>query len=210
MHALFKMLLTRGDAYPEHDERSVETVLQAAARRLGEVAVPGDALRQLKASNVNWAWQMAHLSDADWDQIGFSLGFKTAAKAELAEPTTDEPTHAACENTPPDLTDRMRRFLLLPDADGREAKPLGEMSALFLGLLTVPVGERQSLLMALCELMALVSGLFISAPFDLRGTHAPSASGSAAASIWVQPPTLADGMDALVAMIFLVELPFSS
>ena len=163
-----------------------------------------DASHRLEANGVRFAWQMAQFSDSDWDQLGVSLGMKTAAKAELAEPSACSPPDSSDKfKTQDDLSDRVRRFLLLPDADGREARPLGEMSALFLGLLGTPVADRQSLLLALCELMALVSGLFLSTPFELRSNSAPS-SGSAAASAWVVPPTLADGMDALVAFVFLI------
>ena len=112
---------------------------------------------------------MAHFSEADWDQLGVSLGMKTAAKKELEEPSVSTSDSKAQKyKTQDELTDRMRRFLLLPDADGKEAKPLGEMSALFLGLMATPVENRQSLLLALCELVALVGGLMLSVPFEFR------------------------------------------
>ena len=202
-------MMKHGGASDEHDSRSVEAVLDAAAKRLGEPSTPA-ASRQLEVNGVKWAWQMTHLSDADWSQLGVSLGLKTAAKAELENPTVIAPPAAAYDSAPTrvaheESTDRMRRFLLLPDAEGREAKPLGEMSALFLGLLTVPVAERQSLLLALCELMALVSGLFLSTPFEFRRNFTTGTSEAAAANIWSRPPTLADGMDALVALIFITN-----
>ena len=97
---------------------------------------------------------------------------KTAAKAELLDPTPSAPPESPQKSEGyEELSGRMRRFLMLPDADGRDPKPLGEISALFLGLLTTPRAERQSLLLALCELIALVSGLFLSAPFDLRSSR---------------------------------------
>ena len=143
---------------------------------------------------------MAHLSDADWDRLGVvSLGLKTAVKAELMSPTP-----AAVDSAlEPVFTDRMRRFLLLPDADGGEAKPLREMSALFLGLLTTPARERQALLLALCELLALISGLFLSTPFELLSTDdAPS---SPAANTWTVWPTRAEFMGSLAASIFIAN-----
>lgn len=202
-----------GEESTEMDLRTVESVLAAAAKRLGEPSMPAVS-RQLEASGVKWAWQMLHFSEADWDQLSLSIGLKTAAKAELAEPST-----SSTSTSPPDsaqdlkaheeLTDRMRRFLLLPDANGREAQPLGSMTALFLGLLTTPVVERQSLLLALCELMALVSGLFLSTPFDLY-TSPTVLPDLATASVWTVPPTLTDGMNALVGIIFLIDFHVAS
>jgi hypothetical protein len=197
-----------GEESTETDLRTVESVLAAAAKRLGEPAIPAVS-RQLEASGVKWAWQMVHFSEADWDQLSWSVGLKTAAKAELSDPSissisTSPPDSAQDLKAYEELTDRMRRFLLLPDANGREAKPLGSMSALFLGLLTTPVAERQSLLLALCELMALVSGLFLSTPFDLY-TSPTVLPDSATASVWTVPPTLMDGMNSLVGFIFLID-----
>lgn len=196
----------------EQDARTVDSVLAAAAKRLGEPGSPA-AARQLEANGVKHAWQMAHFSEADWDQLGVSLGMKTAAKAELAEPTASAPTDSNGQKfkTREELTDRMRRFLLLPDADGNEAKPLGEMTGLFLALLATPVSDRQSLLLALCELIALVTGLLLSSPFDLRSSIAPAWEADAAdtngtaTSIWAVAPTLMEGRDALVAFVFLLN-----
>ena len=182
MLAMRLLSAARGDD-SERDSRKVESVMAAAARRLGEPSMPA-ASRHLEENGVRWAWQMAHFSEADWDQLGMSLGLKLAAKAELSDPSANAPPDGAqTYRSHEELTDRMRRFLLLPGADGREAQPLREMSALFLGLLTTPVADRQSLLLALCELMALVSGLFLSTPFDLRRGHAASPD-SAAATVW--------------------------
>ena len=186
----------------ERDTRSVEEVLDAAAKRLGEPATPAASLRAFEANGVKFAWQMSYFSDDDWDKLNLSLGVKTAAKAELVESSVNVDGAPTCV-AQDEVTDRMRRFLLLPDADGRDAKPLREMSALFCGLLTTPESERQSLLLALCELMALVSGLFLSIPFELRPRF--TAPSSAAANTWAISPTREDGMDALVALIFIVD-----
>ena len=204
MLAMRLLSAARGEVSEEHDSRTVESVLVAAAKRLGEPYLPAASCR-LEVNGVKWAWQMAQFSDSDWDQLGLSLGLKAAAKAELAEPSDTPPESAQKYKAHQDLTGRMRRFLLLPEADGKEPKPLGEMSAIFLGLLSTPVADRQSLLLALCELMALVSGLFLSTPFDLRSGRTPLSEVAAAGSIWAVPPTLADGMDALVAFIFLMN-----
>ena len=192
----------------EKDIRTVDSVLAAAAKRLGEPSMP-DASRQLEANGVKFAWQMAHFSDNDWDQLGVPLGIKLAAKAELADPTASAKADSAQKHKPrEELSDRMRRFLLLPEADGDEAKPLGEMSAIFMGLLATPIADRQSLLLALCELMALISGLFVSAPFDFRTTIIASAPLDAApeTNTWLVPPTLADGRDALIGLIYLLDI----
>ena len=109
----------------EQDARTVDSVLASAAKRLGEPRMPAVA-RQLEGNGVKWAWQMAQFSEADWDQLGVTLGMKTAAKAELAEPSPstspDGDKHKFKSHE--DLTDRMRRFLLLPEADGKETTPL--------------------------------------------------------------------------------------
>eukprot|EP00931_Biecheleriopsis_adriatica_P102128 TRINITY_DN77152_c0_g1_i1.p1 TRINITY_DN77152_c0_g1~~TRINITY_DN77152_c0_g1_i1.p1 ORF type:complete len:394 (+),score=56.15 TRINITY_DN77152_c0_g1_i1:31-1182(+) len=186
----------------EKDLRTVDSVLATAAKRVGEPSIPA-ASRQLEANGVKFAWQMALFSDNDWDQLGMSLGMKTAAKAELVDPTSsalsDSAQNYKCQD---ELSDRMRRFLLMPDADGGEAKPMRDISALFLGFLATPVEHRQSLLLALCELMALVSGLFLAAPFTFRTNTPPPLD---VADIWVVPPTFADGRDALIMFVFVLD-----
>lgn len=201
MLAMRLLSAARGEGSEEVDSRTAESVLIAAAKLIGEPSMPA-VPRQLEANGVKWAWQMIHFSDADWDRLGVSLGLKTAAKAELAEPSTSAAAAPKSATHLEELSDRKRRFLLLPDAEGSEAKPLGEISALFLALLTTPESDRQSLLLALCELMALVSGLFLSTPLDLQG---PSSRISTSSNIWLVLPTLDDGMNALVAFMFLIN-----
>lgn len=217
----------------ECDSRSVEAVLDAAAKRLdgldGEPSTPATVASQLEAEGVKWAWQMAHMRDAHWDRLGMPLGLTLAVMAELAEPSTGVSVPSGPSAAPgpavgpgfpdrdenedgddvlsPDedtsaIPDRIRQFLLLPDADGKEAKPLRSMSAVFLSLPITPADERQSMLLAVCELMALMSGLFLQTSFELRGEGAPS---PAAGNIWVVAPNRADWMDILVALIFLVD-----
>lgn len=218
----------------ERDSRSVEAVLDAAAKRLdgldGEPSTAATVASQLEAEGVKWAWQMAHMRDAHWDRLGMPLGLTLAVMAELAEPSTGVSVPSGPSAAPgrpavgpgfrdgdetedgddvlsPDedasaIPDRIRQFLLLPDADGKEAKPLRSMSAVFLSLPITPADERQSMLLAVCELMALMSGLFLQTSFALRGEGAPS---PAAGNIWVVAPNRADWMDMLVALIFLVN-----
>lgn len=178
--------------------RSAESVLAAASKRLGVPPTP-DAWpgSQLEAAGVRWAWQLAHLSDADWDKLGVPLGLKAAAKAELmAEPTSVE--HGAANDDAvgyEELPERVRRFLLLPE--GSSVEPLGELSALFLALLTIPVAKRQQLLLELCKLIAIVSGLFIIAPLNLAN---PSSL-----DIDKERNPWRDSMDALAGATFLVN-----
>ena len=54
--------------------------------------------------------------------------------------------------------------------------------------------------------MALISGLFVSTAFDFRtNTIAQPTNAEAANNIWAAAPTLADGRDALVAFIVLLD-----
>ena len=154
----------RGGPSDRRDGRSAEAVLDAAAARFGMPHEPAVAAA-LTASNVRWASQLAELEKSDWEKMGASIGLQTAAKAELADPTISA---AASSNDNIMDNERMRRFLLLPNADGTEAKPLRETSAKFLGLLATPAADRQMLMLALCEFLALISGLFLPLPLGLR------------------------------------------
>ena len=215
-----KMLATRllhfGRARSERDGRSAEAVLESAAERFGMAREPAIA-HGLAASGVKWAQQMAELSDADWERLGVSLGLKTAVKAELADPSAVKPTLAApaiAAVAQPLARDedahnqRLRRFLLLPSDEGKEAQPLGEVSAFFLGILATPAADRQNLMLALYELFALVAGLVLPIAFEYRRHAAATAPWMtlAADKGWVVPPTLADGMDAVVFFVFAVDI----
>ena len=102
----------------EQDVRTVDSVLAAAAKRLGEPSTPA-ASRQLEANGVKWAWQMAHFSEADWDQLGVSLGMKTAAKHELEEPSVSTSDSKAQKyKTQDELTDRSASRSLDPATSG--------------------------------------------------------------------------------------------
>ena len=197
--------LARGPTV-KRDDRSVLEVFDAVAARTGKPHEPV-VVATLREQGVDHAWQLEQLSDADWDRLGPSLGLKTAAKAELANPTLAPTfTPASMETESAILDERTRQFLMLPAPDGTHAKPLCQVSALFLGLLTTPVADRQSLMLALCELMALVSGLFLPVPFEFRRWSDPHELDlTAAAKGWDVPPTLADGMDAMVLFIFLSD-----
>ena len=190
--------LARGSGVTR-DERSVMEVLDAAADRTGKPREPRVA-STLRDQGVDWAWQLQQLSEEDWDRLGATLGLKTAAKAELIDPPkpTANSTEAALDN------DRIRQFLLLPGADGTEAKPLGEVSAMMFGLLVTPIADRQMLLLTLCEVLALVSGLFLPLTFEVR-RHAPGEPSAAKGWPWDVPPTLSDGMDAMAMFVFMTN-----
>ena len=184
-----------------NDERPVEQVFDAASKRLGEILEPA-IVRNLAKNGVKWAWQLAELNDANWGALSVPIGLQTAVRAELAYPT--KAAIAKPEPTGEPTDERKRRFLLMPDASGQPAKPLGQMSALFLGLLPTPIGERQNLMLALCELLALISGLFLSIiPGNRR---APDLAPAGWLAGWDVPPTLEDIKDALRLLAFGVDI----
>ena len=177
------------------DTRSVEAVFEAAAERFGIAREPA-VVDALSASGVEHAQLLTEMSEGDWDRLGASLALKLAVKAELAEPS-QLPTIVKH-----DLTDkRIRQFLLLPGEDGAEAKPLSSFSSWFLALTATPAADRQNLLLALCELTALVSGLFLPISLEFRRHSAFAATEKG----WLVPPTVSDGMDALAAFCFMLN-----
>lgn len=199
---LARSLARRGSS--QRDERSVKTVIDLASERLDEPRQDA-VVRELEDNGVRWAWQLGEASDLDWEKLKMSLGMKLAVKAELNNPTAL--SLAVCSSTTTfkddDIDDRMRRFLLMPTADGKEPQKLGEVSALFLGLLVAPAAERQQSLLAVCELMALICGLILPLPLEMR-RHSSAAAHSDAKG-WDVLPTLADGMDAMAGFITLVD-----
>jgi hypothetical protein len=172
-------------------------VFETAATRFGRAHEPA-CVHALMASGVEWAPQLKHLSDEDWERAGVSLGLKTAVKAELSDPSasTSPMVDERCT-----VDQQMQQFLLLPTQDGTEAKSLSSPAALFLSLVATPVAERQTLLLALCELTAVVSGLFLPLPLEFRRQH----STADPATNW-DTPTMADGMDAFAILLFLVDV----
>ena len=153
------LLLGNGRRAEEQDTRPVDEIFGAAAQRLDKPRQPAIA-SNLAANDIDWAWQLAELTDANWDVLGVPIGLQTAVRAELANPT--KKTGAKAKDVAA-LDERKRRFLLMPDANGQPAKPLNEFAAYLLGLVATPVADRQNLTLALCELNALINGLLISA-----------------------------------------------
>jgi len=95
--------------------------------------------------------------------------------------------------------DRLRRFLLMPSRpDFHEPERLRQISAMWIGILCVPPEKRQNFMIALLELMALVSGLMLPLPIMLlRPQSAASLSGSS----WSALPLYEDWMDALAVRV---------
>ena len=146
--------------------------------------------------------ELEQLSDGDWDKLDATMGLKVAVKAELAR----RPAKAlsAAEDVElveeMEMPERLRRFLLLPGPDGKEPQPLRQVSSFFLAVLTAPPSNRQHMVLTLCEMLALVSGLFLAIPIMLRRPWEADASEKG----WELPPTIYDGMDTLVAIAFTV------
>ena len=109
-----------------------------------------------------------------------------------------------------EMPERLRRFLLLPGPGGEEAERLGSPSAFYLGILVVPPEDRHSLALVLLELLALVSGLFVSVPLSfVRGSPALPLGASNSCDVG---PTQEDGIDILAFLIFftLASVAFHS
>lgn len=135
-----------------------------------------------------------------------------AIKAELTQPIGqtqtklfDPPTqsggrrgsYSLTHGDDEELPERLKRFLLMPTADGREPRRLGEFSAFFMAILTVPPADRQSMMISLCEMIALVSGLLLTVPVGLRRQH------TAQEHSWrTLPASRDDAMDALAFLTF--------
>ena len=146
------------------DCRSVEAVVQVAAATIGEAESVAAVVKALTDLNVLWAWQLRQASDAHWARYGASHGLELAIKAELASPSSGA---TLGKLRPEDVPPRLRRFLLIPDEDGRPPRRLYAFGALSFGLLTVPPHERQHLMLTVLELLALVSGLLLPIPFEM-------------------------------------------
>jgi hypothetical protein len=210
-HAALHMLRGR-HGRSQRDARSVQEIVTAAAAQLGSSASAVDSVVQaMSAAECLWAWQLAQADAEDWSRFGASAGLKMAIKAELSNPmrslTTDTGSSTDAIRSTEQLGGQsaadqlLRRFLLLPEADGTEAKRLSSMRAPFWGLLAI--GEdRQQLLLICLEMIALISGLLLPVPlmFIRTASHEPVEKG------WGVPPSLADWMDALAAFAFVTLL----
>ena len=177
---------------PSSSPVTIAAIVEAAAKRVGQQDEVASLNAALQSNGVKFAWQLETLSDRDWDQLNVAMGLKAAIKSALENPSDSDAVNT--EEIPDDL----RRFLLIPDSDGTEPKRLRRVSAAFLAILTVAPEERQGLVIVLCELLALVSALYATIPLSLFRAE------EASIKSWGQPPSLDDGINALVGFSFLV------
>ena len=179
----------------ERDSRPVEEVVEAAAAATGEQEAAAVVIKALTDHNVCWAWQLEHASEAHWTRFHASLGLELAVKAELANPSSGNLN----KFRPEDVPARLRHFLLMPDLDGKPPKRLRAFGSMIFGLLTVPPHDRQNLVIAVLEMMGLVSGLMLPIPFSMLQQ---SWALAIAEKGWTVQPTIEDGQRALAALNF--------
>ena len=179
------------------DCRSVEAVVQVAAATIGEAESVAAVVKALTDLNVLWAWQLRQASDAHWARYGASHGLELAIKAELASPSS---AATLGRLRPEDVPPRLRRFLLIPDEDGRPPRRLYAFGALSYGLLTVPPHERQHLMLTMLDLLAIMSGLLLPIPFEiLQRFWMEDVEGERG---WTVLPTTQDIQKALATVVF--------
>ena len=179
------------------DCRSVEAVVQVAAATIGEAESVAAVVKALTDLNVLWAWQLRQASDAHWARYGASHGLELAIKAELASPSSGA---TLGKLRPEDVPPRLRRFLLIPDEDGRPPRRLYAFGALSYGLLTVPPHERQHLMLTMLDLLAIMSGLLLPIPFEiLQRFWMEDVEGERG---WTVLPTTQDIQKALATVVF--------
>ena len=183
-------------ALPARNARSVDSILEAAGMRINEPEQTAALASALQANRITFAWQLEQLDSGDWDKLNVSMSLKAAVKAELAHPSHALATSPDAEEIP----DWLRRFLLMPVPGYLEPQPMGELSASFLSILITAPADRQHLVIVLCEMLALASGLFLTIPMGMRRGRAEAAP----AKGWDVPPSLDDGMEALLSFTFIV------
>ena len=176
--------------------RTIESVLDAVAVKKGERAQTEALASALMTNGIQHVCELEQLDRGDWDQLNVSMGLRAAIKAELVrQAQAAQEAHIAEELTP-----NLRRFLLMRTADGKEPQPIGSVRAMFLGVLIAAPADRQNLFIILCEMLSLLSGLILAIPISLQRTEPAIAKG------WTLPPTLDDGMNALVAFTFVMSM----
>ena len=120
---------TEGTVQPEHaievpgsEPARASSVVEAAARLLGK-APPSPAA--LEKEDVLWDWQLATLSEQQYERLGFSAGWQ-AAIARVLKGGSSQARRPVSE-----LPLKLRRFLLLPEPDGSEPPRLKLEAAFF-------------------------------------------------------------------------------
>ena len=136
--------------------RSLDSVLEAVAKEKGEQTNVAALAAALEANGIQSVRELEQLGDSDWKDLNVTMGLKAAIKAELKE----RPNAVEAPESAEEMPDNLRRFLLMPGEDGKEPEPLGQFSALLFGILTTAPADRQTAVIVLCELLALVSGIF--------------------------------------------------
>ena len=183
------------------DLRSVRDVLDSAVSSLlgsDPASMNTSAVAAaFEHEGIKWAWQLSYLPTESWKQSGACLGLQTAVKAAMCKPGLSAPSNDAALFVVDDveLTPRFRTFLLLPAEDGTPAKSMRRPSAVFYSVLCTPVEQRQTMMLAVCELLALMNGLFLTVPVSFLRISPPDPSAPKGFfDVW---PTIDDGMTAL-------------
>ena len=166
---------------------TVKSIVDAAAISVDEHGASSSLVAALEATNIKQTWQLEQLSGRHWDKLNISMGLEVAIKVELAKIP-----HQLLEDE--QMPDKLRQFLLMPGPDGKEAKPLSDVGALFMSILIVAPTDRQNLMIVMCELFALICGLLLALPLSFRRAEPATIKG------WDLPPSIDDGMDALVGV----------
>ena len=176
----------------EGDDRPAQVIVRAAADRIGKENAAASVIDALENADIHWAWQLAHVPwDAnEWLRFGISPGLKVAIAAELNR----------VDSSAPEISEQLRRFLLLPEQDGSPARRLYTVNASFFTLLTVSREERQHLTLTLFELLALVSGLMMPLPMSLLRHPTPADKG------WTAQASVDDVTDAAATVILCALL----
>ena len=187
----------------ERDKRPVSELVNVAAQHSGADGA-AQLISKLHEHGVEWAWQLECADHNDWAAYGASHGLRLAVRAELKNPSVVKTVAAQTDYME---NDRLRRFLLIPDADGNEPPPMREMSSLFLSLLLVAPAHRQGLLTRCFKLLGLVSGLLmVPASIMLNefggGDELPDES----IGVWSRRPTAGDVKSAIIAGIFAADV----
>ena len=178
------------------DHRTAADVVTTALQNVGDSSKDAAAaiLAALEAENIQWAWQLSRLSAEQWTArlSVCTLGLQIAIQDALI----DQPQQLGREVV---LTPLLRNFLLLPAEDGSPPKRLNSLSAIFYSLLLTPVAERQAMLLAVCELLALINGLILAVPLSVMRTRMPPIDAPKGWDVW---PTIDDGISTLGVAAF--------
>ena len=177
------------------DERTIKTILEAAAKSMGSTEDIEGIAAALEKQGVRFAWQLALLTPEHFRRVdGISLGLETAIQDVIANPTTESAPAKDIELTP-----ALRQFLLLPAADGTPPRRMRALSAMFYSTMLLPIAERQEMCLVACELLSLVSGLFLTIPISFMDFRTMKDAPKG----WNVWPDYEDGMSMCSLAIFM-------